>query len=188
MADAPPPYLATAADDDDSGPVSAEKTTPSSTLHFLDHARDTVSSLSLRYGVPAAELRAANQLTSDHLLAARRSVLIPGPGIVSLSPRPVEGEAEEARKAKIRRFMVVAKVPDYDVAVLYLEHAAYDADQALEAYLADEAWEREHPLVEGRDGRMERPGPRPGPWARTLGRALGNPGGARATQTAFRRL
>ncbi len=62
------------------------------TLHFVGH-NDTVASLALRYGVPPQELRRANRLASDHLLAARRTVVIPGAyykGGVSLSPRPVE--------------------------------------------------------------------------------------------------
>ena len=61
-------------------------------------------------------LRRANNLTSDHLLMARRTVIIPGDyykGGVSLSPRPVEGEDEERRKAAVRRWMVACKVSEY---------------------------------------------------------------------------
>lgn len=61
-----------------------------------------------------------------------------------MSPRPVEGEEEEMRKGKIRRFMTGAKVSDYDVALLYLEQAGYDLGMAMEAYFADEAWERDN--------------------------------------------
>jgi LysM repeat protein len=119
------------------------------TLHFLNHEHDTIPSLSLRYGVPAGALRAANSLTSDHLLLARRTVLIPKEyykGGVSLSPRPVEGEEEELRKAKIRRFMTSCKVSDYDVAVLYLEQSKFDLEAAVEAYFADEDWENKNQL------------------------------------------
>jgi hypothetical protein len=73
-------------------------------------------SLSLRYKVPVDVLRRANKLTSDHLLLARRTVIIPGEyyqGGVSLSPRPVEGEEEERRKAIVRRWMVACKVAEY---------------------------------------------------------------------------
>ncbi|KAF6838047.1 hypothetical protein CPLU01_02655 [Colletotrichum plurivorum] len=146
----PPPYApadATTSTDEKSAP-----TPPEDTLHFLDHEHDTVASLSLRYGVPAAVLRRANNITSDHLLHARRTVLIPGEYYaagVSLSPRPIEGEEEELRKSKIRRFMTGCKVSDYDVAVLYLEQAAYDLETAMEAYAGDEAWERDHPVQEG---------------------------------------
>ncbi|KAK7989469.1 hypothetical protein PG989_009784 [Apiospora arundinis] len=117
-------------------------------LHFLNHSDDTVSSLSLRYGVPATVLRRANNITSDHLLQGRRTVIIPGEyykGGVSLSPRPVEGEEEEMRKGKIRRFMVACKVSEYDVAVLYLEQSNYDLEAAVEAYVDDDEWEKNHP-------------------------------------------
>lgn len=87
-------------------------------LHFLDHAHDTLTSLSFRYNVPLSALRQANNITSDHLLLARRTIVIPGrfyKGGVSLSPRPVEGEDEERRKAVIRRWMVACKVSEYVV-------------------------------------------------------------------------
>jgi hypothetical protein len=61
-------------------------------------------------------MRRANNLTSDHLLLARRTVIIPGEyykGGVSLSPTPVEGEDEERRKAVVRRWMVTCKVSEY---------------------------------------------------------------------------
>lgn len=84
-------------------------------LHFVDPNYDSVASLSLRYGVPAGALRRTNALYADHLLAARRTVLIPKEyykGGVSLSPRPVEGEEEEIRKGKVRKFMVGCKVAE----------------------------------------------------------------------------
>jgi hypothetical protein len=85
-------------------------------LHFVNPVHDSIGSLSLRYGVPAAALRRTNGIFTDHLLPARKTVLIPGEyykGGVSLSPRPIEGEDEEARKSKIRRWMVACKVPEY---------------------------------------------------------------------------
>jgi hypothetical protein len=84
-------------------------------LHFVDPNNDTISSLSLRYGVPTEALRRTNGLFADHLLAARRTILIPGEyykGGVSLSPRPLEGEEEEIRKGKVRKFMVGCKVAE----------------------------------------------------------------------------
>ena len=85
-------------------------------LHFLDPSQDTLLSLSLRYGIPQDALRRKNGLFADHLLAARRTVLIPGEfykGGVSLSPEPMESEEEEIRKAKVRRWMVACKVSEY---------------------------------------------------------------------------
>jgi LysM repeat protein len=78
-------------------------------LHFLDHDQDTLTSLSLRYKVPIPALRRANSLTSDHLLLARRTVVIPGEfykGGISLSPRPVEGEDVERKKILVRKWQV----------------------------------------------------------------------------------
>lgn len=105
--------------------------------------------------MPPAALRRINNLTSDHLLVGRKTVLIPGEfykGGVSLSPRPVEGEDEELRKGKIRRFMTACKVADYDFALLYMEQAGYDIDAAITAYLDDEAWELSHPNQRRRNG------------------------------------
>lgn len=70
-----------------------------------------------------------------------------------MSPRPIEGEEEEKRKAKIRRWMVACKVHEYDVALLYLEQAGYDLQLATDEYFADEEWERTHPTHETRRGK-----------------------------------
>lgn len=127
------------------------KTEPQSedVLHFLSHATDSMTSLSFRYGVPIDVLRKKNGITSDHLLLARKTILIPGEwykGGVSLSPRPVEGEEEERRKSCVRRFMVGCKVSEYDIAVLYLEQANYDLELAMGIYKDDERWEKENPI------------------------------------------
>lgn len=170
----PPPYSATAGGtaskravvdplDEKSVPLDDEEPAED-VLHFLNHEHDTVNSLSLRYGVPANVLRRANNITSDHLLHGRKTVIIPGEyykGGVSLSPTPIEGEEEELRKDKIRRFMVSCKVSEYDVAVLYLEQTDYDLEAATIAYIADEEWEASHP-VEGVPGKKK---------AATFGRA-----------------
>jgi hypothetical protein len=40
----------------------------------------------------------------------------------------------------------------YDVALLYLEQASYNLEQATAAFKADEQWEREHPLQAAKKG------------------------------------
>lgn len=83
-------------------------------LHFLT-PNDSMLSLSLAYAVPIDVLRKTNSVYSDHLLQGRRTVLIPGEyykGGVSLSPRPVDGEEEEIKKQKVRRWMVGCKVAE----------------------------------------------------------------------------
>ena len=62
--------------------------------------------------MPQDALRRKNNLFADHLLAARKTILIPGDiykGGVSLSPEPIESEEEELRKSKIRKWMVTTK-------------------------------------------------------------------------------
>ncbi|KAL1302707.1 hypothetical protein AAFC00_003067 [Neodothiora populina] len=127
---------------------SSSSTPPQDVLHFLT-PQDTLLSLSLAYKVPLDALRRSNNIFADHLLQGRRTLLIPAEyykGGVSLSPRPVEGEEEELRRSKVRRWMVRCKVSEYDVALLYLEQADYDLEAAVEAYKEDERWEKEHPL------------------------------------------
>lgn len=143
-------------------PAIADGESAPDVLHFIDPSNDTIASLSLRYGVPVDALKRANGLYADHLLAARRTVLIPGEyykGGESLSPRPLEGEEEETRKGKIRKWMVACKVVDiapryrYDLALLYLNQADYDLDQAIETFKEDERWGKEHPLEAAKKGK-----------------------------------
>lgn len=116
VADEPPPYSAhheLQPLEKKSKSALAEDTPD--VLHFVDPNNDSISSLSLGYGVPPDALRRTNNLFADHLLAARRTILIPGEyykGGVSLSPRPLEGEEEEIRKGKVRKFMVGCKVAE----------------------------------------------------------------------------
>lgn len=164
--DAPPPrrrQTASPGEEDEKATVTED------TLHFIDHEHDSIASLSLRYNVPAAALRRANNITSDHLLLARRTVIIPGEFYkagVSLSPRPIEGEEEEQRKGKIRRFMTSCKVSDYDVASLYLEQQGYDLEAAAVAYFDDEAWEREHPNQRRTQSSKDKVEKKPSMWSR----------------------
>lgn len=119
-----PPKAQTNGADDEPPPYSShrplhpapEKTTDhepaQDVLHFLT-PNDSIHSLALAYGVPMNVLRKTNNVHSDRLLQGRRTILIPGEyykGGISLSPRPFEGEEEEARKQKVRRWMVGCKV------------------------------------------------------------------------------
>jgi len=191
VAGPPPPYVTDAAKDNSPNsasvdqnkkPAAAQKTGDvddekaawvEDTLHFVDHQHDSIPSLSLRYNVPATALRRANNITSDHLLLARRTVIIPGEFYkagISLSPRPIEGEEEEQRKAKIRRFMTSCKVSDYDVALLYLEQSGYDLEAAAVAFYDDEAWERAHPNQKRKSSSAKDTGKKPSIWSGTFQR------------------
>lgn len=74
----------------------------------------------MRYNVPIQVLRKHNNITSDHLLLARRAILIPGAYYQgeSLSARPVEGEEEERKKVIVRKWMVACKVAEYVLSIL----------------------------------------------------------------------
>lgn len=181
--DAPPPYKPSPHHhihnpQDEKSTETDDSPPPPDTLHFVHPTEDTIPSLSLRYNVPASVLRRHNNITSDHLLSARRTLLVPGshyPSGVSLSPRPVGGEEEEARKARIRRWMVACKCASYEVAELYLAQAKDDLGEAVERYLADEEWERANPL-EGPRGKGKGRG--------RVGPSFGG-GGTWAAQAAF---
>ena len=83
-------------------------------LHFLT-PNDSTHSLALAYGVPINALRKTNNVYTDNLLQGRKTVLIPGEyykGGVSLSPQPIDGEEEEMKKQKVRRWMVGCKVAE----------------------------------------------------------------------------
>lgn len=76
---------------------------------------DSVNALALAYGVPVNVLRKTNNIFSDHLIQGRKTILIPGEhykGGVSLSPQPLEGEEEEIKKNKTRRWMMACKVAE----------------------------------------------------------------------------
>ena len=109
-----PPYSTTPSQPAPSDTKTTTSQPAEDTLHFLNHNKDTLLSLSLRYNVPLPILRKHNNITSDHLLLARRAILIPGEYYQgeSLSARPVEGEEEERRKVIVRKFMVGCKVAE----------------------------------------------------------------------------
>ena len=48
----------------------------------------------------------------------------------------------------------------YDIALLYLKQSDYDLDAAVEAYLLDEKWEREHPMQSNVKGKEKEAVPR----------------------------
>jgi hypothetical protein len=53
--------------------------------------------------------------------------------------------------------MVTTKCADYSVATLYLKGSDYNLDLAVEAFKADEEWEKSHPLKgKGKDSRAVR--------------------------------
>ena len=43
----------------------------------------------------------------------------------------------------------------YNVALIYLQQAQYNLDVAVEAYRADEKWERDHPIESSSKGKVK---------------------------------
>ena len=72
--------------------------------------------------------------------------------------------------------MVACKCASYDVAELYLAQSGQDLGEAVERYLADEEWERAHPLEGSSRGK--------GKGKARAGFGLGG-GGTWAAQAAF---
>ncbi|KAJ9502552.1 hypothetical protein H2202_001673 [Exophiala xenobiotica] len=154
------PYQTTTSTSSHDGTTRDTHTTPpentDDTIHHIS-PDDSLASLSLAYKVPVPVLRSHNNLYSDSLLAARKYIFIPrthydGPPL-STPPDP----DEEARKTKLRRWMVATKCADYSVATLYLKGSDYNLDLAVEAFKADEEWEKSHPLKgKGKDSRAVR--------------------------------
>ncbi|KAK4123775.1 hypothetical protein N657DRAFT_572785 [Parathielavia appendiculata] len=161
-------------------PKQTQVEKPGYTIHHLRHPPhpnpDTLTSLSLQYGIPARLLLQHNRIPPDasYLLAARHTLLVPTAYCSrlfdksndgnnhhhnsSLSPHPVEDEAERERKVTIRRWMVACKEWDYDTAVVYLEESGYDFAEAVRCYVEDCEWEREHPLERTGKGKGRKKG------------------------------
>jgi LysM repeat protein len=109
-----PPYQAGGYGDNTTNEKAGAAVPAEDVLHFVA-PEDSMRSLALAYDVPIAALRKTNNVYSDHLVQARKTVLIPGEyykGGVSLSPRPLESEEEEIKKNKVRRWMVACKVAE----------------------------------------------------------------------------
>lgn len=143
----PPPYneIALGTTPSNGGSHSGNPPEIEDVVHHLS-SDDSIHSLSIAYHVPQSILRSHNSLYSDSLLAARKFLLIPrshydGPSL-STPPDPVE----EERKNKVRRWMVATKCPEYDVAGLYLKGSDFNLELAIEAFKADEQWEKENPM------------------------------------------
>ena len=108
----------------------------------------------------------------------------------------MESEEEEIRKAKVRRWMVACKVSElvatsstgdcilnkadqllsfpvrlrYEIALLYLQQSDYNLGLAVEAYMADEKWEKENPMEGASKGRTK--GQKPGKRRRGIETSL----------------
>ena len=100
-------------------------------------SRDTLQSLSLRFGVSENVLRSANDLPPNGNLALLGGFIkVP----VAISPRPKREEGVESLRAKIRRVRVITNC-DENSAAFYVADAEGDVEAAIEAYRRDDAFE-----------------------------------------------
>lgn len=119
-------------------------------LHFV-RQDDTISSLSLEYNIPAADIRKVNKVWADHTLPARTAVWIPG--YVGTS-RSAEQAEDEIKKMALKRFQLLSKCIDYRQAKVYMDMSGYNIDKALRAYQDDLDWEKTH-IKENRESRLK---------------------------------
>jgi hypothetical protein len=64
-------------------------------------------------------------------------------------PHPTIALSWKRREAKYLFDILLAS---YDLALLYLEQCNYDVEKAIDVYMGDEKWEREHPMHESVGG------------------------------------
>ena len=55
----------------------------------------------------------------------------------------------------VRQNVGLTDVDRYDVALLYLEQASYNLEQAITAFKADEDWEKTHSLEAAKKGKSK---------------------------------
>ena len=107
--------------------------------------------LSLLYKIPLQDIRRANNLFgNDNLIHARHYVFIPGYNGPSLSREPEESEEVEVRKIALKRFQLISKCVDYKMATIYMENSGWNIEAAVQKYKDDIAWEKAHPLKDGK--------------------------------------
>lgn len=108
--------------------------------HPVDR-RDSLMALSLRYGVPVADLKMLNNLPTENLAAVRTLRIPRDRARVVIAPT---GASADDHGAKIRRLIALAigRMPGERLsepeARFYLEDAGWDVDAALAAWRRDE--------------------------------------------------
>ena len=97
-------------------------------VHYI-RANDSLGGLSLMYNVSIQDIRRANQLWGhDSLIHARHFLVIPGHSGPSFSSEPEETEEVEMRKIALKRFQVLSKCVDYEMARIYMETSSWNIE------------------------------------------------------------
>ncbi|GES77457.1 carbohydrate-binding module family 50 protein [Rhizophagus clarus] len=112
-------------------------------IHYVKKD-DTLIGLAFKYGVEIADIRKANRLFDNNIIA-RSTLIIPNYVGPSLSEKFSE---EEEKKMLVKRFQVRSKCIDPIEAKFYMEHSNYNIENASQLYRDDLLWEMQHPMKE----------------------------------------
>ncbi|CAG8542791.1 7551_t:CDS:2 [Funneliformis caledonium] len=113
------------------------------TIHYVKK-NDTLIGLAFSYGVEIADIRKANRLFDDKIIA-RSTLIIPNYVGPSLSEKLSE---EEENKILVKRFQIQSKCIDQIEAKFYMEQSNYNIEDAVQLYRDDLLWEMQHPMKE----------------------------------------
>jgi len=114
-------------------------------IHYISN-RDTLVGLSLKYNVSVDEIKRANKMFSNNI-HEHEKLIIPGVKHLpkSMSDMSDEMKQERYRQRVTKRFQLVTKCVDPAEAQFYMEDNDYSLDTAVQKYLDDLKWEKEHP-------------------------------------------
>ncbi|CAB4401196.1 unnamed protein product [Rhizophagus irregularis] len=114
-----------------------------SAIHYVKKD-DTLIGLAFSYGVEIADIRKANRLFDNNIIA-RSTLIIPNYVGPSLSEKFSE---EEEKKMLVKRFQIRSKCIDPIEAKFYMEQSNYNIENAAQLYRDDILWEMQHPMKE----------------------------------------
>jgi len=112
-------------------------------IHYVKKD-DTLIGLAFKYGIEIADIRKANRLFDDNIIA-RSTLIIPNYIGPSLSEKLSE---EEEKKMLVKRFQIRSKCIDTMEAKFYMEESNYNIENAIQLYRDDVLWEMQHPMKE----------------------------------------
>ncbi|RIA86872.1 Carbohydrate-Binding Module Family 50 protein [Glomus cerebriforme] len=112
-------------------------------IHYVKKD-DTLIGLAFKYGIEIVDIRKANRLFDDNIIA-RSTLIIPNYVGPSLSEKLSE---EEEKKMLVKRFQIQSKCIDPIEARFYMEQSNYNIENATQLYRDDILWEMQHPIKE----------------------------------------
>ncbi|KAI9104069.1 hypothetical protein DFS34DRAFT_606852 [Phlyctochytrium arcticum] len=128
------------------GPLGEDGLPLPGVRHYITSS-DTLVGLSFKYGADIQNIRRANKLFTDDVIA-RQYLFIPY-ATVSHQPRP---SLDDIHKTLVKRFQIITKCVDTAEAWSYLRQNEFGLEAALEQYWEDLKWEREYKSQNGQQG------------------------------------